>query len=105
MPNAVDHHQVVWPRGVRRVDVIPNAARPGTLAGKTVAFTWDYLFRGDEIFETLKEGLRQRYPDIRFVDYEAFGNTHGGDEREVLAQLPGKLRLHAVDAVISGMGC
>ena len=42
---------------------------------------------------------------IGFVDYDAFGNTHGGDEREVLAQLPGKLRQHKVDVVISGMGC
>ncbi len=105
MSNAVDRHQVVWPRGIRLVDAVPNADRPATLEGKTVAFTWDYLFRGDEIFAILKEGLQQRYPGIRFVDYEVFGNTHGGDEREVLAQLPAKLAQHDVDAVISGMGC
>lgn len=105
MGSAIDMHQVVWPRGVRLVDAIPNAERPATLEGKTVAFTWDYLFRGDEIFEIVKEGLREKYAGIQFVDYEVFGNTHGGDEREVLAQLPGKLRQYKVDAIISGMGC
>lgn len=105
MDNPVDRHQVVWPRGVSLADAIPNAERPPTLEGKTVAFTWDYLFRGDEIFAILKEGLQKQYPGIRFVDYDVFGNTHGGDEREVLAQLPDKLRQLQADAVISGMGC
>jgi hypothetical protein len=42
---------------------------------------------------------------VRFVHWREFGNTHGADERKVLAELPQKLREMKVDAVISGMGC
>ena len=98
-------YAVHWPRGERTLDVRPVSPRLDSLDGKTVAFVWDYLFRGDEIFEILKRELAPRHPGIRFVDYEAFGSTHGGDEHEVLAALPGKLRDLKVDAVVSGMGC
>ena len=42
---------------------------------------------------------------MQFVSYDEFGNTHGGDEREVVAALPAQLKELEVDAVISGMGC
>jgi hypothetical protein len=57
------------------------------------------------VFALLEEGLRERYPDVRFVSFKEFGSTHGSDEREVLASLPRKLKALGVDAVISGMGC
>jgi hypothetical protein len=34
-----------------------------------------------------------------------FGNTHGTDEREIVAALPQTLKAKGVDAVVSGMGC
>ena len=37
--------------------------------------------------------------------WREFGNTHGGDERKVVAALPQRLKELGVDAVISGMGC
>jgi hypothetical protein len=42
---------------------------------------------------------------VRFVSWREFGNTHGSEEREVVAALPKRLRELGVDAVISGMGC
>jgi hypothetical protein len=70
-----------------------------------VAQLWDQLFKGDIVFELLEEGLKRRYPDIRFVSWREFGSTHGGEEKEVLAALPQRLRELGVDAVMSGMAC
>jgi hypothetical protein len=98
-------YSVHWPRALRTQAVEPVAPRIDGLSGKVVAFVWDYLFRGDEIFAMLRRELTQRFPDIRFIGHEEFGSTHGSDEREVLARLPEKLKALKVDAVISGMGC
>jgi hypothetical protein len=103
--NNRQSYAVLWPRGEKTIEVTPLAKRLDTLEGKTVCNLWDYLFRGDEIFPMLEEGLRQRFPGINFVGYEEFGSTHGSDEHEILAGLPDKLRSLGADAVISGMGC
>jgi hypothetical protein len=99
------HYEVLWPRSPRQVQLQPLAKRLESLEGKTVAQLWDYVFRGDEVYALLEEGLRARFPNIRWVSYKEFGNTHGGEEREVVAALPRRLKEHKVDAVISGMGC
>ena len=98
-------YDVVWPRAERRMEISPAAPRLDTLAGKTVVQLWDYVFRGDEVFTLLEEGLRERYPDIQFVSWREFGSTHGDQEREILDGLPQKLAELGADAVISGMGC
>lgn len=98
-------YAVLWPRAPRTQAVQPVADRVDDLAGKVVAFVWDYLFRGDEIFAMIQRELQQRFPDMRFIGYDEFGSTHGADEREVLAKLPTRLEQLEVDAVISGMGC
>jgi hypothetical protein len=99
------YYEAYWPRGPRQSKIKPLAKRFDTLAGKKVAFLWDYLFRGDEIWVTLKEELGKRYPGISFVDWAEFGNTHGTEERKVVASLPQRFRELGVDAAISGMGC
>ena len=101
--SAPEQHSVFWPRSTRQVHLKPLAQRPATLNGKTVAQLWDYLFYGDRIFELLERELQTRFPDVKFVSWREFGNTHSGDEREVLATLPGRLKELKVDAVISGM--
>jgi len=98
-------YEVLWPRSPRQVGLKPLARRLDTLNGKTIAQLWDYVFRGDEVFALLEEGLKKRFPDVRFVSYKEFGSTHGSDEREALAALPRKFKELGVDAVISGMGC
>ena len=98
-------HDVVWPRAARQMEIVPVAPRLDTLEGKTVAQLWDYLFRGDEVFDHLEAGLKERYPSIKFVSWEDFGSTHGADERQILSDLPRKMETLGVDAVISGMGC
>ncbi|TAM85270.1 hypothetical protein EPN42_15415 [bacterium] len=105
MEKSGDTYAVFWPRGERMLKPQPLAPRLDSLAGKTVAFVWDYLFRGDEIFPMIERELQSRFPGMRFVGYDAFGSTHGSDEQAVVAGLPDKLRTLGVDAVVSGVGC
>jgi hypothetical protein len=100
-----EHFEVVWPRGPKTVSVAELAARLRTLDGAVVGELWDDLFRGDEIFPVLREELRQRFPDIRFVEYPVFGSTHGAEEHHSISQLPGRIAEHGVQAVISGLAC
>ena len=71
-------YAVVWPRSARSVEVKALAPRLASLEGKTVAFLWDYLFRGDEIWPTLSEELGRRYPGMRFVGWEEFRRQRFG---------------------------
>ena len=105
MLRNTDTCDVVWPRAARQMEILPAAGRHDTLEGKTVAQLWDYLFRGDEVFDHLERGLKERYPTIKFVSWRDFGSTHGADERQVLAELPSKMEARGVEAVISGRGC
>lgn len=98
-------YDVVWPRGNSQKKVTPLAPRRADLNGVRIAFLWDYVFRGDEIFTHLMEGLRARWPRVEFVSWEEFGSTHAEGERELVAALPERLRALGVGAVISGMGC
>lgn len=98
-------YEVVWPRSPRGVQRRRRAARLDDLTGKRVAFLWDHLFRGDELFPVLGDELRRRYPGVEIVDHTEFGNLHGGDEKVRVGRLPDDLRNRGVDAVVSGMGC
>lgn len=82
-----------------------RAGRIDTLEGKRVAFLWDYLFRGDELFPVLAGQLEARFPGVEIIDYSEFGNLHGADEKVRVGRLPDDLRSRGVDAVVSGMGC
>ena len=99
------YYEAYWPRGARQQRTRALAPRLTSLAGKTVAQIWDYLFKGDEVFALLEEGLKARYPDVNFVSWREFGSTHGGEEKAALAELPRRLKDLGVDAVVSGMAC
>ncbi|OGA56438.1 MAG: hypothetical protein A3F74_26470 [Betaproteobacteria bacterium RIFCSPLOWO2_12_FULL_62_58] len=103
--NNDGYYEVYWPRAPRQMRAKPLAPRLATLEGKTVAQLWDYLFKGDEVFALLEEGLKARFPGVRFVSWREFGSTHGGEERAALAALPQRFKEFGVDAVISGMAC
>ena len=102
---VVTQYAALWPRGPRQAKVKPLAPRLDTLEGKTIAWVWDYVFRGNEVFEQLEKSLTARYPRMKFINWTEFGNTHGGDERAVVAALPARLKALGADAVVSGMGC
>ena len=98
------HYEVVWPLGRPAYEERPPNARVADLNQAVVGELWDYLFRGEEIFPILREQLKARYPGIRFVTYEVFGNVHGPRQRELIARVPQLLSEHRVDAVISAIG-
>jgi len=102
---ADSRFQVVWPRSPRGVQARRSAPRLDSLDGRRVAFLWDYLFRGDELFPVLEAELRSRFPTIDVVGYAEFGNLHGADEKDRVGRLPDDLKARDVDAVVSGMGC
>jgi hypothetical protein len=97
-------YEALWPSGRLTVPPAGLAERLPDLRGRTIGLVWDYVFKGDEMFELIKPELEKRYPGIRFVDYSEFGNVHGPEEQEVVERLPGRLAARAVDAVIVGVG-
>ena len=99
------HYAVYWPRTARQAKVQKLARRLPSLEGRTIAQLWDYLFRGDRVFEYVEEALKARFPGVKFVSWKEFGNTHGSDEHAVLESLPEKFRALGVDAAIAAMGC
>lgn len=98
-------YEVVWPKSARGVQARRCADRLDELTGKRIAFLWDYLFRGDELFPVLERELKALADDVEIVGYQVFGNSHGGDEADFIARLPDALASRHVDAVVSGMGC
>ena len=100
-----EKYQVVWPRGRWARTGAKLAKRLDTLEGKTVAELWDWVFKGDVMFEAWREELPKRYPGIKFVGWREFGEIHGANEHAVLAELPDLLKKHGVDAVICGVAC
>lgn len=97
-------YSVVWPLGRKAFAESDTVRRVDDFSGKTVAAIWDYLFRGDEIFDIVSKKLAARFPGMRFVPYTVFGNTHGSEQRKLVAEVPAKLAEHRVDAVISLVG-
>ena len=95
----------LWPRGAKAAGARPLAKRLDSLEGKTVAFLWDYMFRGDEIFPLIERELNAAYPDMNFIGYDTFGTTHGSGERDVINALPEKIKMLEIDGIVSGMGC
>jgi hypothetical protein len=94
---------VVWPLApVDRRELVA-VDRPGTLEGKRVAFLWDYIFRGDKMFDVIELELRSQFPSIEIIGFDEFGDIQSHDEH-ILRDLPDRLRKHRVDAAIVGVG-
>ena len=100
-----DSYEVVWPRSAQGVQAKPLAHRLDSLDGKRIAFLWDFMFRGEELFPVIEAELTKTFAGLEVVGYDEFGNTHGPDEHDVVEALPATLQSHHIDAVISGVGC
>ena len=103
--NDANAYEVVWPRGKRLESGGKLAKRLDTLEGKVVCELWDWVFKGDVIFDVFEKELAKRYPGIQFVSWREFGEIHGANEKAVLAALPEKLKSYNCDAVVCGVGC
>ena len=74
---------------------------------KTAAILQAFLNRRikrDSCQRGLREHIQARFPGVKFVGHEEFGNFHGAREHAVSAAIPDKLRAHGADAVIVGIG-
>jgi hypothetical protein len=104
MASNEPRYDVLSPLPRKAVQATAAARRIPDLNGKTVAELWDVIFRGETIYPLVRQYIQARYPGVRFVGYESFGNFHGAREAEVSAQIPEKLRAHGADAAIVGIG-
>ena len=95
-------HAVVSPLGRRARATATRAARPRTLDGAVIAELSNHKFDSEFTFAVIEKALVKRFPGVKFVPHERFGDTYGARESEVIRDLPEKLRLHDVDLVISG---
>ena len=104
MPDNEPQYEVLWPLAARAVKRQQGAPALPDLSGKTVCELWDFIFRGEIIYPEIRRHLAARYPGIRFIGYEVFGNIHGPKQREIVAGLADRLKELKCDAVISGIG-
>ena len=105
MPDDNVIYGVVSPVGEHVGGARSIAPRLPDLNGKTVAEVWNGMFRGDATFPIIRKLLKQRYPDIRFVEYTEFPSfIPMVNIDDAVATLKEKLVRHECDAVISGVG-
>ena len=101
-------YKVVWPSGRLEVKTGSLAPRLAGLEGKTICELSHDSYRGDDIFPALRDSLRKRYKDIKFVEYSTFGNFRDprkyGAELEKYPGLRDLMLSHNCDAVVAGMG-
>lgn len=96
--------ETVWPSGKSAAPATGLAPRLRSLDGARIAFVWDHVFRGDEMFSALE--AQGACAAEAFITHAAFGNIHGNprEETEAIALLPERLREHRIDAVVVGVG-
>ena len=63
----VAQYAALWPRSPRQARVKRLAPCLDTLEGKTIAWVWDYVFRGNEVFAQLEESLKAQFSGVKFV--------------------------------------
>jgi hypothetical protein len=77
-------YEAVWPLGKSHWDKRDLNPGVGDLNGKTIAEVWDRVFRGEEIFPAIRQAVRKKYPGVRSVEYDQFGDTHSANEKRIL---------------------
>ncbi len=98
-------YKVVYPLG--RSAHVANVAAPrvDTLDGLTIGEFSNYQFHSSLTFSVIRKSLLKRFPNLRIIPYEVFGNVDDPNkESQVVRALPDSLRKHGVSAVITGNG-
>jgi hypothetical protein len=98
------NYRVYSPLGNEIRERVSSSLRPSTLNEQTVAFIWDYLFKGPEFFAAVRECVLERFPTANFVDCGAFGDIHGPDVTRILDELPRRLAENNVDLAVVAVG-
>jgi hypothetical protein len=104
---AQPRFEVVSPLG-RHGGLDPQvlAGRLPDLTGRRVAFVWDHVFKGEEMFGHFVTAAQQRYEGMEFLPHPTFGNIHGTtvEEHDAIQKLPERLIEQRIDAAIVGVG-
>src|ERR1700749_173654 len=99
----MSQYEVVFPLGRRAKRTGARAVRPRSLDGVTIAELSNDKFDAGFVFETIEKALLKRVPTAKFISHKEFGNTYGNAESDVIRDLPGRLKQHGADVVISGL--
>src|SRR6266567_846016 len=98
-------YEVTWPLGRSMVKEIEAKPRISDLSKATIGHLSHYGFRHNEMLPIIEQVMQERYPGIKFVGPEEFGNIHGPRHgKDALPVLPDKLKEYGIDAVITGIG-
>jgi hypothetical protein len=98
-------YEVIWPLGRSTVKEIEAKPRVSDLSTVTIGHLSHYGFRHHEMLPVIEAVMKERYPGIKFVGPDEFGNIHGPRHgKDTLPVLAEKLKNHGVDAVITGIG-
>ncbi len=98
-------YEVLWPLGRSTIKEIDAEPRISDLSKATIAHLSHYGFRHDEMMPVIEEVMTARFPGIKFVGPDEFGNIHGPRHgKDALPVLPAKLKEMGVDGVITGIG-
>src|SRR5436305_3822377 len=95
-------YEVVYPLGRRAGQRKARAARPRTLDGLTIGELSNHKFDSEFTFDVIEKALLKRYPTIKFISHNEFGDVYGPREAEVIRALLAKLEQLDCDLVISG---
>ncbi len=99
-------YDVVWPQAEIETATVLAAETHAGLAGHRVAFVWDYLFRGPEMFSIIETEWRKRDSTTEFIDYEVFGSigTSTPEGAGNVKRLAERLHQHGADYAVVGVG-
>ncbi len=99
---------VYSPIGGQTLQQQPLSPRLDSLAGKTIAESWNGDFKGDVTFPIIRKLLKTRFPGIKIVPYEKFPYLYGADspahQKALAAQIAAHAKALGCDALISGNG-
>ena len=101
-------YEVVSPLG--DTDIKNGTAAPSldTLDGKTIGELSDDMYSFDMTFPAIRESLRQRYRDIKFVPHTEFPKitmmTAGPEYKQYVEDQIARIKQRGCDAVIVGNG-
>src|SRR4051794_36132970 len=95
----MSRYEVVYPLGTPTQGQKATAPGVADLNGMTIGELSNYQFHSASTFPLIKKALLARYPDLKFVPYDAFGNIDDPNrESDIVKALPDKLREYEVDA-------
>ncbi|MBI2958326.1 MAG: hypothetical protein HYY32_05725 [Chloroflexi bacterium] len=80
-----------------------HAPRLADLKGKTICELWNDAFEGPRTFPLIRELLKKRFPDIRFIPYSDFPiGSHKIDDAMDVDGVTNMVVARGCDAVIGG---